>query len=447
MKRANFTLKTLPMRSFAFAAFAAAALAPIAAKAATVTIATLNNPDMIELKKLSPVFEKANPDIQLKWVILEENVLRQRATTDITTNSGQFDVMAIGTYEAPQWGKRGWLIPMTNLPASYDLDDVVKTARDGLSYNGQLYALPFYVESSMTYYRKDLFEAAGLKMPDQPTYDQIKQFADKLTDKSKGQYGICLRGKAGWGENMAFVSTVVNTFGGRWFDENWKAQLDTPEWHKAVTFYSDLLKNDGPPGASSNGFNENLTLMSSGKCAMWIDATVAAGMLYNKAQSQVADKIGFAAAPVAVTPKGSHWLWSWSLAIPKTSKSQDAAKKFATWATSKEYIQLAAKDEGWASVPPGTRKSTYANPEYKKAAPFGDFVLSAIESANPNDSSLKKIPYTGVQFVGIPEFQSFGTVVGQSIAGVVAGQTTVDTALKAGNATADRAVKQAGYQK
>ncbi|WP_299708579.1 extracellular solute-binding protein, partial [Caballeronia sp.] len=170
------------MRSLAFAAFAVAAIAPIAAKATTVTIATLNNPDMIELKKLSPAFEKANPDIQLKWVILEENVLRQRATTDITTNSGQFDVMAIGTYEAPQWGKRGWLAPMTNLPASYDLDDVVKTARDGLSYNGQLYALPFYVESSMTYYRKDLFEAAGLKMPDQPTYDQIKQFADKLTD-------------------------------------------------------------------------------------------------------------------------------------------------------------------------------------------------------------------------------------------------------------------------
>ncbi|SAK81769.1 periplasmic ABC transporter substrate-binding component [Caballeronia arationis] len=453
MKRAQFNVRALQgrttaARTLALAAFAAAALGSMTAKAATtVTVATLNNPDMIELKKLSPAFEKANPDIQLKWVILEENVLRQRATTDITTNSGQFDVVTIGTYEAPLWGKRGWLSPISGLPASYDLDDVVKTARDGLSYSGQLYALPFYVESSMTYYRKDLFQAAGLKMPDQPTYDQIKQFADKLTDKSKGQYGICLRGKAGWGENMAFVSTVVNTYGGRWFDENWKAQLDSPEWQKAVSFYADLLKSDGPPGASSNGFNENLTLMSSGKCAMWIDATVAAGMLYNKAQSQVADKIGFAAAPVAVTPKGSHWLWSWSLAIPKTSKSQDAAKKFIAWATSKEYIEMVGKDEGWASVPPGTRKSTYARPEYKQAAPFGDFVLKAIESADPNDASLKKVPYSGIQFVGIPEFQSFGTVVGQSIAGVVAGQTTVDAALKAGNATADRAVKQAGYQK
>ncbi|QYD68508.1 sugar ABC transporter substrate-binding protein [Paraburkholderia edwinii] len=431
----------------AIGAAAAACVALNASAASTVTIATLNNPDMIELKKLSPAFEKANPDIKLNWVILEENVLRQRATTDITTGSGQFDVMTIGAYETPQWGKRGWLSPLTDLPASYDLNDVVKTARDGLSYNNTLYALPFYAESSMTFYRKDLFAAKGLKMPDNPTYDQIAQFADKLTDKSAGMYGICLRGKAGWGENMAYVTTLVNTFGGRWFDEKWHAQLTTPEWKKAVSFYVDLLKKYGPPGASSNGFNENLTLMSSGKCAMWIDATVAAGILYNKQQSQISDKVGFAAAPTQVTPNGSHWLWAWALAIPKTSKQQDAAKKFIEWATSKEYIEMVAKDEGWASVPPGTRQSTYQRPEYKQAAPFADFVLKAIETADPNHPTLKPVPYTGVQFVGIPEFQSFGTVVGQSISGAVAGQMSVDQALTAGNATADRAVRQAGLQK
>ncbi|KVP73370.1 ABC transporter substrate-binding protein [Burkholderia ubonensis] len=436
--------KTLAARVLAGAALATAAGAALAG---TLTIATLNNPDMIELKKLAPAFEKANPDIKLNWVILEENVLRQRATTDITTGSGQFDVVMIGTYETPQWGKRGWLAPVAGLPADYDLNDVVKTARDSLSYNGQLYALPFYVESSMTFYRKDLFAAKGLKMPDQPTYDQIAGFAEKLTDKSKGIYGICLRGKAGWGENMAYLSTVVNTFGGRWFDDKWNAQLTSAEWKKAVNFYVNLLKKNGPPGASSNGFNENLTLTASGKCAMWIDATVAAGILYNKQQSQVADKIGYAAAPVEATPKGSHWLWAWALAIPKTSKQQDAAKKFIAWATSKQYVELVAKDEGWASVPPGTRTSTYQRAEYKAAAPFSDFVLKAIETADPNDPSARKVPYTGVQYVGIPEFQSFGTVVGQSIAGAVAGQLTVDQALAAGQAAADRAVRQAGYQK
>jgi sorbitol/mannitol transport system substrate-binding protein len=417
------------------------------AAATTVTIATLNNPDMIELKSLSTEFEKANPDIHLRWVILEENVLRQRATTDITTKSGQFDVMSIGAYETPIWAKRGWLAPMDGLPANYDVNDVIKSARDGLSYNGQLYALPFYVESSMTFYRKDLFAAKGLTMPEQPTYAQIEQFADKLTDKAAGTYGICLRGKAGWGENMAFVTTMVNSYGGRWFDEKWHAQIDTPQWHNAITQYTRLLTKDGPPGASSNGFNENLTLMSSGKCAMWIDATVAAGMLYNKSQSQVADKIAFAAAPVAVTPKGSHWLWAWALAVPKTSKVQDAAKKFVSWATSKDYIELVAKDRGWASVPSGTRLSTYQNPEYKKAAPFSDFVLKAIQTANPNDATLQPVPYTGVQFVGIPEFQSIGTVVGQSISGALAGQTTVDQALKAAQASTERTMQEASYIK
>lgn len=416
------------------------------ANAATVTIATINNPDMIELQKRSKVFESNNPDIQLKWVTLEEKVLRQRVTTDIATGSGQFDLMTIGAYEAPIWAKKGWLSPM-DLPASYDVNDVIKTVRDGLSVNNKLYALPFYAESSMTYYRKDLFAAKGLTMPAAPTWSEVAGFAEKLTDKSKGIYGICLRGQAGWGENMALVGTMVNTHGGRWFDEKWQPQIDTPEWKKAVTTYVDILKKSGPPGASANGFNENLVLFSSGKCAMWIDATVAAGMLYNGKQSKVADKVAFAAAPVASTPKGAHWQWMWALAVPKSSKNQAAAMKFAAWSTSKEYIQLAAKDGGWASVPSGTRESTYANPEYQKAAPFSAFVLNAIKTADPTDSTLQKVPYIGVQFATIPEFQSIGTIVGQHIAGALTGKTSIDAALKASQSATERAMRQAGYLK
>ncbi|HKT97912.1 MAG TPA: sugar ABC transporter substrate-binding protein [Paraburkholderia sp.] len=417
------------------------------ANATTVTIGVPNNNDQLELKKLSTSFEKANPDIKLNWVVLEENVLRQRLTTDITTNSGQFDVLMIGLYEAPLWAKRGWLVPMDNLPANYDVNDLFKSVRDGLSYDGKLFALPFNAESSMTFYRKDLFAAKGLTMPEQPTYAQIATLADKLTDRKKGVYGICLRGKAGWGENMAYIGTLVNTFGGRWFDEKWQPQLTSPEWKNAIDFYVNLMKKDGPPGASSNGFNENLSLMSSGKCAIWIDATSAAGIVYNPKESSVADKVGFAAAPVAVTPNGAHWLWSWALAVPKTSRSQDAAKRFIEWATSREYIKMVGADIGWASLPPGTRLSTYQIPEYQKAAPFSKFVQSAIETADPTHPTAKPVPYTGVQFVGIPEFQAFGTAVGQAIAGALAGQMTVDQALAAGNAAAGRGVREAGYQK
>ncbi len=412
-----------------------------------VTIAVVNNPDMIELKKLSSKFEEQNPDIKLNWVVAEENVARQRITTDVSQGSGQFDIVFIGLYETPIFAKKGWLKQMDNLPADYDLDDVFKSLRDGLSNDGKLYALPFYGESSMLMYRKDLFDEKGLKMPDQPTYDDIAKFADALTDKSKGQYGITLRGQPGWGENMAFLGTLLNSFGATWFDMSWHPTIDTPEWKKGITFYIDLLKKDGPPGATSNGFNENLTLMTSGKAGMWIDATVAGGMLENAKQSQVAGKMGYSQAPIQATPNGSHWLWSWAFAIPKSAKQADAAQKFAGWATSKEYIKLVAADLGWGSIPPGTRKSTYDNPDYQKAAPFAATTLQAMQSADPTNPAIRKVPYTGIQFVGIPEFQSIGQVTGQQVAGALAGKLTVDQALKNSQTAAERAMIQGGYIK
>ncbi|WP_018465740.1 ABC transporter substrate-binding protein [Calidithermus timidus] len=425
----------------------AALLATAALAQTTITIATVNNPDMITMQKLTPEFEKANPGIKLNWVVLPENELRQKVTTDIATNAGSYDVLTIGTYETPIWGKNGWLVELSGLSASYDLEDVLKPVRAGLSYQGKLYALPFYAESSMLYYRKDLFAAKKFTVPTQPTWTQAISWARQLHNPSGGVYGICLRGLPGWGENMAFITTLVNTYGGRWFDESWKPQLTSPEWKRAIGQYVELVTKYGPPGVTGNGFTENLTLMSEGKCAMWIDATVAAGYLANPKTSKVADKIGFAKAPVAVTPNGAHWLWSWALAIPKSSKKVDAAKTFITWATSKEYIELVGNTQGWVSAPPGTRYSTYNNPNYLKAAPFAKVVLDSINTADPTKPTLKPVPYTGVQFVGIPEFQAIGTQVGQFIAGIVAGRTSLDAGLAQAQAAVEKLMKEAGYLK
>ena len=418
-----------------------------AAQAADLTIATVNNGDMVVMQKLSAEFEKQHSDIHLKWVVLEENVLRQRLTTDIATKAGQFDVLTIGNYEVPIWAKQGWLTALDNLPADYDVNDLIKPVRDGISYDNKLYALPFYGESAMTYYRKDLFQKAGISMPDNPTYEQIRGFADKITDKGAQVYGMCLRGKPGWGENMAYVTSLVNAEGGRWFDEQWKPAIDTPAWKTAINYYDGILKADGPPGASSNGFNENLALFASGHCGMWIDATVAGGMLFDPKQSQVADKVGFAPMPTGSFKGAPTWLWSWNLAIPTTSKQQEAAKTFITWATSKDYIKMVAAANGWVAVPPGTRNSTYQNPDYQKAAPFASFVLKAIDVANPNGQTEQKRPYTGAQFVAIPEFQGIGTQVGQTIAATLTGQQTVDQALKTAEAATERTMRQAGYPK
>ena len=420
----------------------------VAAQAETITIATVNNGDMIRMQKLTEDFTKDHPDIDLEWVTLEENVLRQRVTTDIATNGGQYDVLTIGNYEVPLWAKQDWLLPLDGMPEGYDADDILPAIAGGLSVDGTLYAAPFYGESAMLMYRTDLAEKAGITMPDQPTWADIQAAAKAMTDKDNEIYGICLRGKAGWGENMAFITAMSNSYGARWFDMDWKPQFESPEWKATLTDYLDLMNNYGPPGASSNGFNENLALFQTGKCGMWIDATVAASFVTDKDDSSVADKVGFAQFPnkEGVDNHG-NWLWSWNLAIPKSTKSPEAAKEFVAWATSRHYTDLVAESEGWAAAPPGTRTSLYENPDYQKAAPFAKMTLNSINAVDTSKPSVQEIPYTGAQFVAIPEFQGIGTAVGQMFSAALAGQLKPDQALQNAQNLTAREMMKAGYPK
>ena len=416
----------------------------VGAHAETLTIATVNNGDMIRMQGYTEDFT-AKTGIDVEWVTLEENVLRQRVTTDISTKGGQFDIMTIGMYETPIWGKNGWLVPLNDMPASYDVEDILPAMRGGLSYDGTLYAAPFYGESSMIMYRKDLMEKAGMTMPDAPTWGFIKDAAAAMTDKDNEVYGICLRGKAGWGENMAFLTAMSNSFGGRWFDMDWKAQFDTPQWKDTLDFYLDMMNNSGPPGASNNGFNENLSLFQQGHCGMWIDATVAASFVTNPDDSTVADKVGFALAPHKDgIAKNGNWLWAWALAIPAGSQKVDAAKQFIEWATSKDYIELVAAKEGWANVPPGARTSLYENPNYKDI-PFAKMTLESIKSADPTHPTVEPVPYVGIQFAAIPEFAGIATDVGQEFSAALAGQQSADQALAKAQALTTDAMEAAGY--
>jgi len=437
----------MKLKTALLAACSVLAFAGLAA-AETLTIATVNNGDMIRMQKLTDDFKAKNPGIDLEWVTLEENVLRQKVTTDIATKGGQFDVLTIGNYEVPIWAKQGWLLPLDKLGADYKADDILPAIKQSVSYEGKQYASPFYGESAMIMYRTDLFEKAGLKMPENPTWDFIGDAARKITDKSAGTYGICLRGKAGWGENMAFITALDNSFGGRWFDEKWKPQFDQPEWKAALTYYVNLMKDAGPPGASSNGFNENLALFQTGKCGMWMDATVAASFVSNPKESKVADKVGYALFPTSGELKNhGNWLWSWNLAIPASSKKAEAAQKFVSWATDQAYGNLVASKEGWANVPPGTRTSLYKNADYQKAAPFAAKTLEAMTAADTGKPTIKPVPYTGGQFVAIPEFQGIGTAVGQQFSAALAGQMTVDQALAGAQALTTREMTKAGYIK
>jgi sorbitol/mannitol transport system substrate-binding protein len=411
----------------------------------TITIATVNNGDMIRMQGYTDQFT-AETGIGVEWVTLEENVLRQRVTTDITTNGGQFDIMTIGMYETPIWGANGWLVPLDDLSEEYNVDDILPAMRGGLSHEGTLYAAPFYGESSMVMYRTDLMEEAGLEMPDAPTWQFIREAAAAMDDPEAGINGICLRGKPGWGEGGAIATVLGNSFGARWFDEDWNAQFDQPEWAEALNFYVSLMNDYGPDGYETNGFNENLSLFQQGLCGMWIDATVAASFVTNPEDSDVADHVGFALAPNAEgVDRRANWLWAWALAIPAGSQQQEAAQQFIEWATSAEYIELVAENEGWANVPPGARTSLYETPEYQEV-PFAQKTLDSILAADPANPTVKPVPYVGIQFAAIPEFAGIASEVSQEFAAAYAGQQSVEAALEKAQAITNEAMEAAGYR-
>lgn len=398
----------------------------------TVRIAVVANPQMEDMQQLAVEFEREHPELRLRFVTLPENQARDKITQSVATESGQFDVVMVSNYETPIWAANGWLTdlePYIARTPGYERDDIIAPVRSGLSYEERMHAAPFYGEASLLMYRKDLFEQAGIRMPERPTWQQVADFSARLDDDA-GRSGICLRGLPGWGQVMAPLDTVINAFGGRWFDPRWQAQLTSPEVRRAVSFYVDLVREHGQPGASSSGFTECLTRFSQGNSAMMYDASAAAGTLEDPSESEVVGNVGYAPAPTG--PAGqSSWLYSWALAIPKTTEVPEDAWKFVSWATSKEYVRMVGERIGWENLPPGTRRSTYEIPEYQRvASAFADPTRSAIETADQESPTSLPVPYVGLQFLRIPEFVDLGTLVSQQMSAAVAGTKTVDEALR-----------------
>ena len=412
-----------------------------------IVVAIVSNPQMQDAIALQDEFKAQYPDVDVSFVSLPENEARAKITASVATQGGEFDVVMISNYETPMWAENGWITNLQDYADStegYDPDDFVPTIAEALSYEGDLYSVPFYGESSFLAYREDLFEEAGLTMPEKPTWEDIRGFAQELDDPEGERSGICLRGLAGWGEVMAPLGTMINTYGGRWFDEDWNATLDSPEVEAAVTDYVDLVQDYGQAGPATSGYGDCLTLYSQGNTAMWYDATAMVSAIEDPSSSLVVGKSGYAPAPVSQTDS-SGWLYSWSLAIPATSEQKDAAWDFVSWMTNKEYIELVGEKVGWERVPPGSRLSTYEIPEYAGIAEaYAEPTLQAMAGASQETSMLQGVPYPGLQFVGIPEFQDLGTRVAQQISAAIAGQQTVQEALEQSQSYAETVAE--GYR-
>lgn len=406
-----------------------------------ISVLMVNNPQMVDLQKLTADNFTKQTGITVNYTVLPENDVRDKISQEFSSQAGQYDVASLSNFEIPIYAKNGWVAPLDDFiakDAAFNQADILKPMATSLTAeDGKIYGQPFYGESSFTMYRKDVFQAKGLTMPDKPTWQQIADLAAKADGAQPNMKGICLRGQPGWGQLFAPLTTVVNTFGGTWFNKDWTPGVNAPEFKEATNFYVNLVKAHGESGAPQAGFTECLNAMQQGNVAMWYDATSAAGSL-EASDSPVKGKIGYVPAPVNKT-QSSGWLYTWAWAIQKASKKQENAWKFISWASSADYEKLVGDKEGWAKVPAGKRASTYANPEYLKvAAAFAEPTKNAIEAADPNNPGVQPRPAPGIQFVDIPEFPDLGTKVSQDVSAAIAGQTTVDAALDKGQQAAEQ---------
>ena len=408
-----------------------------------LNVLMVGNPQMEDIQKLTADNFTKQTGIEVNFTILPENELRDKVTQDVATGAGQYDVLTVGAYEVPIWAKNGWLKDMTPYvqgDAAFDQADLLPQMTKLLSGDdGKLYAVPFYGESSFLMYRKDVFEQKGLTMPERPTWDEVAQLAAQVDNAQPGMRGICLRGLPGWGELFAPLTTVVNTFGGTWFTQDWQAQVNSPEFTEATQFYVDLVRNHGQAGAAQSGFTECLNAMSQNQVAMWYDATSAAGSLEDPNVSGVAGKVGYVYAPVKET-EASGWLWNWAWGMPADAPNADNAAKFMLWASSKDYENLVGQQLGWSRVPSGKRVSTYENPEYQQAASaFAEITLQSIEGVDPANPGVQPRPTVGIQYVAIPEFTDVATKISQDISAAIAGDGNVGPALENGQQLAQAA--------
>jgi sorbitol/mannitol transport system substrate-binding protein len=406
----------------------------------SIDVLMVNNPQMIDLQRLTADHFTRETGISVNYTVLPENDVRDKISQEFSSQAGQYDVASLSNFEIPIYAKSKWIAPLDDYvqaDTAFDQADILPPMTQSLTADdGKLYGEPFYGESSFLMYRKDVLDAQGITMPAKPTWQQVADIAAQVDGKQPGMAGICLRGQPGWGQVFAPLTTVVNTFGGTWFEKDWTPKVNAPEFTAATQFYVDLVRAHGEVGAPQAGFTECLNNLVQGNAAMWYDATSAAGSL-EADDSPVKGKMGYVAAPVVRTPS-SGWLYAWSWSIQQASEKKDNAWKFISWASGKQYEELVGQQVGWSSVPAGKRASTYENPEYLEvASAFAEPTEAAISSADPRNPGVQPRPAIGIQFIDIPEFTDLGTQVSQYVSSAIAGQMSVDEALDRGQRLAE----------
>ena len=406
-----------------------------------ITVGVRENPTMDLIREITDEFFTLPTGIEVQFVDIPPEMTFRDFETGIVRGPS-FDALMIDPFETPQVGANGWvhdLAPFAIEDEGYDLAGFIPSTIEANSTNDGLFAVPFYAESTMIMYNQQIIDDAGIDFPEAPTWQQVADIARQLdTDETTG---ICLNGIAEWDQLGAALTTVVNTFGGTWWEANedgtpGEAQIDQPDsgFRAATELYLNLATDAGPDNFTQTGFDQCNEQFQNGEVAIWYGTTAAPPSLESEG-SVMAGNVGYARAPIDQTA-ASGALWTWGLTLPIGGGRPDAGWEFIRWATSPDTIQVMAEQApgGWtdpAVVGAATRNSHFDIPAFAEATePYIDIVFDELNAADPNNPGTTPRPgLPGVQYVGIPEFQQVATDCSTELSAAVNGSIAVDEAL------------------
>lgn len=337
------------------------------------------------LEPLIPEFEELT-GIDVTYEILPEDQFRQKTTVEFAAGTSDVDVfLSMAVQEGIKYESAGWYQDFEELLGRTDITDpdfdFPDFTKSGLTIailpNGKLIGLPVYNEFGALFYNKEMFEKAGVAYPPK-TLDDVVAAAKAIHDPDQGIYGICLRGKGATATSQ--FTPVMWGFGADWTTPDGKAAINTPEYTAALDWWGSILRDYGPPGVTSYGWQQCQDLFLQGKTPMWLDGSSFFANLVDPKQSTVVEHVGIVAAPSG--PKAQvPWVGGWHLSIYDQSKHKEAAWLFVQWALSKDMVLKAQL----ANIPTG-RTSAWMAPEYISQNKYPDMDEAFLTATSIGDA-------------------------------------------------------------
>ncbi len=408
----------------------------------SITVAVIPASYFLNLISLAPQFE-ALTGIKLRFEQVPPGQIRQKAMLDLSSKTGTYATSATDPMYFPLYAANKWVEPLDkylNDPkltdaAWFQYDDIIKAWREADSVNGKPYGIPFDGEVTVQVYRKDLYDAKGLKPA--TTYDELLANAKALNNPAERVNGLALRGFAGAGQNMYIYPSILRGFGGTWI-QNGKVVVNSPEAVKALEWYVDALKNYAPAAVRNWNWPDIADAFSQGTVATYIDAHSSAAVINNPEKSKVIGKVGYARWPKGPAGKGVTSIWNWGFPINAAlnEKQKRATWLFITWATCAEtQARTSYKFAGPAKRSGVNRMSTWRSQEFAAAMQGAgyNFIPASLESLE-QDTDVEWRPR-------VPQWPAIGETMAVAIQAALVGQKTPKQALDEAQARIDQILK------